>query len=98
MLICDRYLGLGVREGGGGVCRWEGVYLQQFKVYKVSLVDFILLSYCITDTGYCDEGWVLYGKKCYLFNLGAGKRQTYNDASAYCKREKFGELVSIHSK
>ena len=50
------------------------------------------------DTGYCEQGWKLYGSKCYLIRYGTGKRLNFKDAQSYCQQWKGGNLVSIHKR
>ena len=50
------------------------------------------------DTGHCNDGWVLYGSKCYLFEYKLKDRRNQDDAKKYCRQFGNGDLVSVHNK
>ena len=57
------------------------------------------ILFLILDTGFCEPGWKLYGKKCYLFKYGDNEnRLKFDDAREYCQQWKDGSLASIHRK
>ena len=40
----------------------------------------------LPNTGTCDDGWVLYGNKCYLFKLDGKDRRNQRDAKEFCRQ------------